>query len=88
MSHWNYRMTVTLIDGEEFWAIRELYYDDAGEVVSWTQDPAYPAGETDEEFYKDMRHYWEATQHPAFDIDKRIWLDAEIKAETQRQKED
>ena len=47
MSHWNYRRTVQLVDGEELWDIRELYYHD-GAVTMWTSDPASPHGETDE----------------------------------------
>ena len=54
MSHWNHRITretVTNPDGSAdfLYAIREVHYDDAGEVTSWTKDPVAAAGDTPDE---------------------------------------
>ena len=72
MSHWNYRRTVQLVDGEEQWDIRELYYYD-GAVTFWTVDPSYPHGDTDDELRADLERYSDALNHPAFDLDTRQW---------------
>lgn len=48
---WNYRITrekVTNLDGTEadFFACREVYYDDDGNVTAWSEDPIDFAGDT------------------------------------------
>jgi hypothetical protein len=42
-------MTREVIDGEEQFAVREVYYDDAGKVANWTADPCSFAGDTAQE---------------------------------------
>lgn len=73
--HWNYRMTVQTVDGEEVWAVRELYYRD-GAVEMWSQDPDHPQGETQAELHDDMVRYADAVNHPAFDLDTMTWRTA------------
>jgi hypothetical protein len=46
MSSWNYRMTRRVVDGEPIFEVREVYYDDKGEINGWTENPASPAGDT------------------------------------------
>lgn len=48
---WNHRITrevVTNPDGSKdfLYAIREVYYDEAGNVTSWTKDPIAAVGDT------------------------------------------
>lgn len=42
MTHWNHRIMKRTVDGETFFAVYEVYYDDAGNVTGWTEDPASP----------------------------------------------
>jgi hypothetical protein len=64
---WNYRIMVR--NGE--YAIYEVYYDDAGNVETFTDEPVYPAGESVEELCKDLEHYQQALRHPVLNYDER-----------------
>jgi len=57
---WNYRVIKRV--GEQptdecTYQIHEVYYDDAGKVETWTNDPVEPSGETLEELREDCLHY-------------------------------
>jgi len=57
---WNYR--VIKREGEQAtdectYQIHEVYYDDAGKVETWTNDPVEPSGEALEELREDCLHY-------------------------------
>jgi hypothetical protein len=71
--HWNYRMTVQTVDGEEEWAVRELYYGADGTVQMWSQNPEHPRGETLAELRLDMDRYTDALNRPALDLDTKTW---------------
>lgn len=73
MSHWNYRLTVQTVHGEEVWAIRELYYDKDGKVHMWSEHPDHPQGETLGELRDDIVRYTDALNHPALDLDTMTW---------------
>ena len=60
---WNYRVIVR--DGE--FAIHEVYYDDAGNIEAFTDEPVYPAGESVEELHKDVEYYQHALRQPVLD---------------------
>lgn len=62
---WNYRLTK---QGDEI-AIREVYYNDYNEVVSWTEDPVSLVGESFKELRKDLRRITECLKHPILDLD-------------------
>lgn len=57
---WTYR--VMRVDGE--YGIHEVYYNDAGALSSYTEEPVSPIGETLEELLGDMEMFRSALQHP------------------------
>ena len=75
-AYWNHRMTVQVVDGEELWDVRELYYDADDNVVGWTAEPVGPHGETVEELRSDLARFQRVAAKPAFDIDTRTWREA------------
>jgi len=59
VSTWNYRITreiITNVDGttEAMYACREVHYDDAGKVTSWSAEPTTFVGETPGEVCEDL----------------------------------
>jgi len=71
---WNYRLckqTVTTPSGEleTVFAIHEVYYEEDGQITAWTERPAYPMGETRDEFLGDMYHYRQAVEKGIVDLD-------------------
>lgn len=69
---WNYR-TIRDVDtvGEEaheWYTIREVYYDEAGRIVSWTDDPCYPTGDTLTECLEDYARMGQAADMPVIDV--------------------
>jgi hypothetical protein len=71
--YWNHRMTVELVDGEESWGVRELYYDAEDNVVGWTAETVAPHGDTVEELRADLARFQQVAAKPAFDIGTRTW---------------
>jgi len=54
---WNHRVFKKKVYGEYVYTIRETQYDENGKIISWTQDPIEPLGDSLEELrehYKDM----------------------------------
>jgi hypothetical protein len=72
-THFNYRVTVQRIDGEEDWAVRELYYDSNGNVVLWSKDPIGMAASTYPELVAELNRFVEAMAEPVFDLDAQDW---------------
>lgn len=66
---WNYRV---IEDNGQF-SIHEVYYNDAGEITSVTEDPIAPGGETLEELQEDMAHYAEALKRHVLTMDEIIF---------------
>lgn len=50
----NYRV---MRDSEGNCTIREVYYDDDGEILGWTEEPAAPFGEDEMELARDVSHF-------------------------------
>ena len=46
---WHYRPTVEHTDDGPVYAMREVYYDDEGNVTGWTANPATITGDSLEE---------------------------------------
>jgi len=68
---WNYRRTrERLVDPDGYrYAIREVYYDDGdGRIVSWSADPQYPFGETEQEIAADFVMMKSAFDQPVVDV--------------------
>lgn len=66
--HWNYRITKQSFGEDDLYAMREVYYSDAGDVVSWTRDEIGPCGETLEEITESHRRIGEAFSREVLDI--------------------
>lgn len=77
MGYWNYRLTVRCLDDEEVWEVREIFYDDAGQVTAWSQDPVAPAGLSWYECEEEIAHMAAVTSSPVFDLDTLGWVDRE-----------
>jgi len=43
---WSYRPTVEVIDGEDQWVVREVFFDGDGGVQGWTRDGVTAVGDT------------------------------------------
>lgn len=50
MGHWNHRVVkATYPNGEEYYSIREVFYNKDGEIYAYTTEPVDIAGESVEE---------------------------------------
>ena len=72
---WNYRVTKQTVDlgdlgSEEEYAIREVYYDESGEIKGWTQDAMAPMAESMEELIEVLRLMVDAYASPVLDLDE------------------
>ncbi len=61
ISNWNYRV---VLNDDNTWCLREVYYDSSGEVVGWTQNDASPFGETVDGLVRDFALMEEAFKLP------------------------
>lgn len=68
MSHWNYRVMKSYVSGETYYAIHEVYYDDAGEPHSWTEDAIDPVGDTLDELRNELLHMLVALERDVFEV--------------------
>jgi hypothetical protein len=64
VSTWNYRVVRRLNGDTEEYDIREIYYDEAGEITMWTQEPIGPNGTSREELMADVELMMEASFRP------------------------
>lgn len=47
MSHWNHRVLKSKFsNGEECYSVREIHYNDAGEIYGYTSEPVDISGES------------------------------------------
>lgn len=61
---WNYR--VIQWDGDEPWqAIHEVYYDEAGHIVGWSEMPVPVVSYADEDLYDVLQRMARAVRQPA-----------------------
>lgn len=69
MMGWNYRvMRHSGAQGQVWLAIHECYYDDQGEVISWTEDPVMLSGESVEEMRNDLIRMEQALDYPVIEV--------------------
>jgi hypothetical protein len=70
MMTWNYRITRQRAGAEFEFTIREVYYDETGTVVTWTQDAVAAHGDTREECVAALaRMMDDAESRPVLDVD-------------------
>jgi len=51
---WNYRVIKETVHGETTYWVHEVYYNEAGEIESWTEAPVGANGETLAELREDL----------------------------------
>lgn len=67
--HWNHRVVRTVNDGEETYAVHEVYYDRNGVVTTITERAVSPLGETFEELRAELAMFTAASLLPVIDFD-------------------
>ena len=68
---WNYRIVEKVLAGVVVLQIYEVYYNVAGEIETWTQDPVAPYGEDDwSSLHADMMLMVEAFNKPVLKYDE------------------
>jgi len=72
---WNYRIVLepkneTEKFSENFYTIREVFYDEDGEITFWSEDGAFTEGTTYAEIAEDFKLQGEAFDRPALKIEK------------------
>lgn len=80
MSHWNYRVcaethecSVPGMDPEESFSIREVHYNDNGEVWGITEDAIGPCAESLESLKDVLRMMSEALDEPVIEMDDFVY---------------
>lgn len=77
MMKWNYRlMRHTDAFGREHLALHEAYYNDAGEVTAWTEEPSHPFGESLDEIRGDLDKMIRALDYPVIEVQHTSGQDA------------
>jgi hypothetical protein len=44
MSHWNHRVVKQVIDGTDWYSVREVFYNDDGTIYAYTEEQLIFAG--------------------------------------------
>lgn len=69
---WNYRVVLDASDEDApediLFTIREVFYDNDGEIMFWSDDSATPSGETFQELADDFDRMQEAFERPALKV--------------------
>lgn len=66
---WNHRvMRTTQPDGTFAFAIHEVYYDDDGAILAWTETPPTPCGATLKELQDDLLRFEGAFTRHMLDV--------------------
>lgn len=61
---WDYRIIEHDQNGQSYFAVHEVYYDEKGKIQSWTADPIEVAGDSKQEVLKTLKHMIEDTKQP------------------------
>lgn len=81
MGHWNLRMSRQRFEDEiesgYLYALREIHYDDDGNVRGWSEDPIAPTAESLPEMYEVLDYVQRVTEESIFDVDERRFLTEE-----------
>lgn len=74
MSHWNYRVMLTKDKEnlENYFGIKEVYYNDDNSIMAISENPISPFGETLEELTNDLEKFQKALKLP-------VLIESEIK---------
>lgn len=66
---WNYRITYRPSDIEQGYSIREVFYNDNGDPVSYTSKEISPYGESKDELISDLAYMIQAISQEIVDLD-------------------
>jgi hypothetical protein len=66
---WNYRITYRPSDIEQGYSIREVFYNDNGDPVSYTSNEISPYGESKDELISDLAYMIQAISQDIVDLD-------------------
>lgn len=70
MCMWNYRITFRPSDSEQGYGIREVFYNDEGEPVSYTTNSIEPFGLSKDELISDLAYMIQAISQEVVDLDE------------------
>ena len=73
---WNHRVVHRLIkrmpserEGEHWYAVHEVYYDESGKPEMTTVEAVAPGGETLDELRQELDRFQKALEHPVLEYD-------------------
>ena len=94
MSHWNHRVVKSILpNGLAWFSVREVFYNDKGEVNGYTKDPVDISGETVEDLKETtescgrdwgqdsrgaMREFKEGTMKYKYKKGERVWAHTKL----------
>lgn len=61
---WDYRVVHRVNGGEDEYHIHEVYYDEAGKITMWSQEPIAPHGSSHAELMADVELMVKASFRP------------------------
>lgn len=79
---WNYRICRETIDGDFFFTLREVYYDDDGDPNGWTADPIDFAADTWKDVAEGISLASRSIGAAILDLDTREWIKPGPKSST------
>jgi len=65
---WNHRVIRTILDGQVFYGIHEVYYDTDGKVTNWTANPVAPVSETRLGLRQEIERFLAAADLPVIEM--------------------
>jgi hypothetical protein len=71
---WNYRICREMIDGDFFFSLREVYYDEDGNPNGWTAEPVDFAGDTWKDVAEGISLASGSIGTAILDLDTREWI--------------
>lgn len=71
MSHWNHRVLKEVLNGEDWYSIREVFYNDDGSIYAYTKEPIDIAGSSIDEIREYLQWCMDC-------LDKDILIDGEV----------
>jgi hypothetical protein len=70
MSHWNYRVFSHpgSLGNDEWYDIREVFYDDSGHPEGTTMEACHPCGDSLEDIENDLKYMMQALKKPVLTL--------------------
>lgn len=69
---WNHRVMRSEYAGESYHTIREVFYDEDGNIEGWTAEPIAPQGETPEELRDELQRMLACLDRPVLEEDELV----------------